>query len=121
MNRQSTLPLDAAVQSGVAGGGGVPSTRNVTLSAGILVVVVDVVAVDVVVVVGGALVVVVVATEVVAIEEVVVTGSGPSLPQPAPARTIAAISAARKYACDASPWVPDTAITVPSVPVACVL
>ena len=116
MNLQLTLPLDAAVQIGDSGG--LPSTLYDALSAGMLVVVVDVVAVDVVVVVAGALVVVV---DVVATEDVVVTGSGPSLPQPAPARTTAAISAARPYACDASPWVPDTAITVPSVPVACVL
>jgi len=93
MNLQSTLPFAAALHIGVAGGGGVPSTRNDTLSPGMLVVVVDVVAVEVVVVVAGAVVVVV---DVVATEDVVVTRSGPvSLPQPAAARAIAAISTAR--------------------------
>ena len=70
MNLQSTLPFAAALQIGVAGGGGLPSTRYDTLNPGMLVVVVDVVAVEVVVVVAGAVVVVV---DVAATEDVVVT------------------------------------------------
>jgi hypothetical protein len=94
MNLQSTLPFAAALQIGVAGGGGLPSTRNEALSPGMLVVVVDVVAVDVVVVVAGAVVVVV---DVVATEEVVATGVGDVSPppQPAPASAIAATTTAR--------------------------
>jgi hypothetical protein len=111
MNLHDTLPLELATQ-------GVCSTLNDPLSAGMLVVVVDVVAVEVVVVVAGVLVVVVV----VAIEDVVVTRSGPVLlPQLAPARAIAAISAARPYACNVNLRVLISAITVPSAPVACVL
>jgi hypothetical protein len=104
MNLQLTLPLAAATQ-------GVFSTLNEPASPGMLVVAVDVVAVDDVVVVAGMLVVVVVAAT-----EVVVTGVGdaPPPPQPAAARAIAAISAARRYACHANPWVVDRAITAPS-------
>ena len=69
MNLQSTLPFDAALQMGAAGGGGLPSTLNDALNPGILVVVVDVVAVDVVVVVDAMVVVVVDAA---ATEDVVV-------------------------------------------------
>ena len=117
MNLQSTLPFDAALQIGVAGGGGLPSTLYDTLSAGMLVVAVDVVAVEDVVVVAGMLVVVV-ATDVVAIEDVVVTTSGlVSLPPPQPvaAKTIAAISVARRCRRHANPWVPEGAIIVSSV------
>ena len=102
MNRHDTLPLEFAVH-------GVFSTRNEPLSAGMLVVAVDVVAVDDVVVVAGMLVVVVVAAT-----EVVVTGVGDVLlppPQPAPTRATAAISATRRYACNANPWVVERAIT----------
>ena len=101
MNLHDTLPLDAATQ-------GVCSTLKEPASAGMLVVVVDVVAVEDVVVVATVLVVVV------AIEDVV-TGVGDVSPppQPAPAMTIAAISAARPCACHANPWVPDGAIICP--------
>jgi hypothetical protein len=74
-----------------------------------LVVVVDVVAVEEVVV-DATLVV-----DVVAIEDVVVTGVGEVSPppQPAPAMTIAAISAARPCECHANLRVPDGAIICP--------
>jgi hypothetical protein len=77
-----------------------------------LVVAVDVVAVEVVVVAGAVVVV-----DVVAIDDVD-TGVGDVLllppPQPAPASAIAAISATRRYAWHANPWLVDSPITVPS-------
>ena len=119
MNRQSTLPFDAALQIGAAGGGGLPSTLNDALSPGMLVVVVDVVAVEVVVVV-DAMVVVVVDVDAAGTDDVVVTWLGPvSLPQPAPASAIAAISTAQPYAWDL--WGAGRAITVTSASIACVL
>ena len=109
MNLQFTLPFAAAMQVGAFGG--LPSTLNEPLSAGMLVVAVDVVAVEDVVVVAGVLVVVVVAAT-----EVVVTGVGDVSPPPQPvaARTIAAISAARPCACDANLRGLDGAIILPS-------
>lgn len=107
MNLHDTLPLAPATH-------GVCSTLNEPVSAGMLVVVVAGV---VVVVVAGADVVVVLAIvvgDVLGVDVVTGVGVVDPPPQPAPARTTAAISAARPCACDANLRGLDGAIILPS-------